>query len=147
MSVQASRTKDSPSSRPISLRYMYVPDQLSVPDQLYLISCLASDHDQLKLIPGLDAPQYWSGRRESCAVYWSGHIRFFFSCIDSCIDSPRNFGYCTALMSVSSKPILIQCTPDNGEMVKREFWIKGKVPRERIFLCSKPLRLKGTVSA
>ncbi len=29
--------------------------------------------------------------------------------------------------------ILLQCTPDNGETVKREFQIKGKVPRERIF--------------
>ena len=27
---------------------------------------------------------------------------------------------------------LIQCTPDNGETVKREFRMKGKVPRERI---------------
>ena len=28
--------------------------------------------------------------------------------------------------------VVVQCTPDNGKMVKREFRIKGKVPRERI---------------
>ncbi len=28
--------------------------------------------------------------------------------------------------------LIAQCTPDNGEMAKREFRIKGKVPRERI---------------
>ena len=31
------------------------------------------------------------------------------------------------------KNLSVQCTPDNGETVKGEFRIKGKVPRERIF--------------
>ena len=29
--------------------------------------------------------------------------------------------------------IVLQCAPDNGETVKWEFWIKGKVPTEPIF--------------
>ncbi len=65
----------------------------------------------------------------------TGLTFFNFSCLSwlqklcCTVHVPLELFFCAVLGVLL---LLLQCTPDNGEMVKREFRIKGKVPRKRI---------------